>query len=253
MPSPFPGMNPYLEKEAYWQDFHQTFIPTIRAMLATQVAPHYFVRVEQYVFLHELPGEERRPLGGPAVHVKDTRPRDSASGTATIAPAYGYLPTTSVDQEVHSYLTIRDREGHNVVTVIELLSPSNKNFGADRDDYLKKRRAFFLAGTHVVEIDLLRGGPRLPLNDVPKCDYLVAVSRTEERPRVGLWPVQLRQRLPQIPIPLRSPDPDAELDLQEAIDRVYDSAGYAPLLYETPPQPPLNEADVHWARQFVPA
>jgi hypothetical protein len=245
-------MNPYLEKEAYWQDFHQTFIPTIRAMLATQVSPHYFVRVEQYVFLHELPGEERRPLGRPDVHLKDIRPGQGASGTVTIAaPAYGYLPSTSVDQEVHSYLAIRDREGHNVITVIDLLSPANKNLGVDRDDYLKKRRAFFLAGVHVVEIDLLRGGPRLPLSDVPPSDYLVAVSRAEERPRVGLWPIQLRERLPKIPVPLRAPDPDVELDLQDALDRVYDSAGYAPLLYETPPQPPLSEADAQWARQLV--
>jgi hypothetical protein len=244
-------MNPYLEKESYWQDFHQTFIPTARSMLAAQVAPHYFVRVEQHVFVHELQGDERRLLGRPDIHVKDIRPSAEAPGTATIAPAYGYLPATSVDQEIHSYLTIRDREGHNVITVIELLSPSNKNPGADRVEYLRKRRAFFAAGAHVVEIDLLRAGPRLPLSDVPPCDYLVSVSRAEERPRVGLWPVQLRQRLPTIPIPLRAPDADAQLDLQEALDRIYDSAGYAPLLYDMPPEPPLSDADLQWARQLL--
>jgi hypothetical protein len=210
MPSPFPGMNPYLEHEFYWQDFHQTFIPTARASLAEQLSPRYFVRVEQYVFIHELDGEER-----------------------------------------HSYLSIRDREGDEAITIIELLSPSNKNLGADRTDYLKKRREFFAAGLHLVEIDLLRGGPRLPLIDIPTCDYLVAVSRANERPRVGLWPIGIREALPKIPIPLRGPDPDASLDLQEILNRVYDSARYEPLLYRQSPQPALNPADAAWAESII--
>lgn len=255
MPSPFPGMNPYLEQESYWQDFHQTFIPTARAFLADQVAPRYFVRVEQYVFLHELPAAERRPLGRPDVVVKDGGA--SAVGFVAVAPleapAYSYLPATAVDQEPHDYLSIRDREGLEIVTVIELLSPSNKYEGADRVDYLRKRREFFAAGVHVVEIDLLRGGPRLPFVEVPPCDYLVAVSRAEERPRVGLWPLRLQDRLPVIPIPLRAPDPDARLDLQEVLHRVYDSAHYEPLLYRGTPHPPLSEDDAAWARPYVPS
>ena len=162
-------------------------------------------------------------------------------------------PSTAVDQERHSYLSIRDREGEHAITVIELLSPSNKNLGADRVDYLKKRRDFFAAGLHLVEIDLLRGGPRLPFSDVPPCDYLVAVSRAAERPRVGLWPIGLRERLPKIPIPLRAPDPDAWLDLQEILHRVYDSARYEPLLYRHSPQPPLSGDDASWAQSIVSA
>ena len=253
MPSPFPGMNPYLEQEAYWQDFHQTFIPTARAMLAAQVAPGYFVRVEQYVFVHELPPDERRFAGRPDLTVHEGQLADQPSGgsVAAPAPAYGLLPSTAVDRESHDYLTVRDRAGHNVVTVIELLSPSNKNPGADRADYLRKRREFFGAGVHVVEIDLLRGGPRLPLENVPPCDYLVSVSRAEERPRVGLWPIHLRDPLPKIPIPLRAPDRDAELDLQQALHTVYDSARYAPLLYQSDPQPPLRSEDAAWASKFL--
>lgn len=253
MPSPFPGMNPYLENESYWQDFHQTFIPTARAALSKQLSPHYFVRIEQYVFVHELPAEERRPLARPDLFVKDVRSPGASAGNsaASAAPAYTYLPVTAVDQEQHSYLSVRDREGHEAVTIIELLSPSNKNYGADRNDYIRKRREFFNAGLHVVEIDLLRGGPRLPFGDVPSCDYLVAVSRAEERPRVGLWPIQLREQLPKIPVPLRAPDSDVWLDLQAVLHQVYDSAGYEPFLYDHMPVPPLSDEDALWARQFV--
>lgn len=254
MPSPFPGMNRYLENESYWQDFHQTFIPTARGTLSKQVSPNYFVRIEQYLFVHELPAEERRSSGRPDLFVKDVRPAGASPGksAAAEAPAYTYLPAAAVDQERHSYLSVRDREGHEAVTIIELLSPSNKNYGADRTDYLTKRREFFNAGLHVVEIDLLRGGPRLPFGEVPPCEYLVAVSRAEERPRVGLWPIQLRDPLPKIPIPLRAPDADVWLDLQAVLHKVYDSAGYEPLLYQRELSPPLSEADAEWAKQFVP-
>ena len=95
MPSPFPGMNPYLEQESYWQDFHQTFIPTARAALAEQLPPHYFVRVEQYVFIHELDSDERRPLGRPDLFIKGARSGATAgASTTTEAPAYAYLPST---------------------------------------------------------------------------------------------------------------------------------------------------------------
>jgi len=257
VPSPFPGMNPYLEQEAAFHDFHQTFIPIAREFLTAQVSPKgYFVKLDEYVFIHEHAADERRMLGRPDLALGPTagaRTQVTAPGASAAAPAYAFLPSHAIDQEHHSYLTIRDRTGSDVVTVIELLSPSNKNFGGDRNDYLQKRRDFFAAGVHVVEIDLLRGGPRLPLIDVPSCDYLVSISRAEERPRVGLWPIGLRERLPPIPIPLRPRDPDAVLDLQQVLDRAYDGAGYATYIYDGTPQPPLREDDIVWSRQFVPA
>jgi len=255
VPSPFPGMNPYLERESYWHYFHQTFIPMARGQLARSVGPRYFVKVEEYVFVHELAADRRHLVGRPDVLVGE-RPSGGPAASrsaAAPAPAYDYLPAVAIDQETHSYLSIRDREGEQIVTVIELLSPSNKNYGADRNDYLRKRRDFFAAGIHVVEIDLLRGGPRLPFSDVPQCDYLIAVSRAEERPRVGIWPVDLRERLPAIPISLRAPDPDVELDVQKVVDEVYDSAAYGAMLYLHDPEPPLSDEDAQWARQFVPA
>ena len=123
-----------------------------------------------------------------------------------------------------------------------MLSPSNKNPGPDREQYLSKRRRLLAASVHLVELDLLRGGPRLPIDDLPECDYYVLVSRMEERPHVGLWPIGIRDPLPKMPIPLRDPDPDAHVDLKAVLDRVYDAAGYFAYLYEGTPQPPLDPA-----------
>ena len=93
----------------------------------------------------------------------------------------------------------------------------------------------------------------MPLEDLPACDYCVMVSRVEERPRVGLWPLGVRDPLPIVPVPLRQPDADATIDLKAILDRVYDSAGYEDYLYKGRPQPALHRDDAEWANQFVPA
>ena len=128
---------------------------------------------------------------------------NQASATGLLeAPASVWQPP--VDVERHSYLEIRDRENRQLITVIELLSPSNKKLGSDRDQYLAKQHQLLSSTANLVEIDLLRGGPRMPWLDMPVCDYCVVVSRVAERPRAGIWPIQLRERLPLIPVPLRT-------------------------------------------------
>src|SRR6202011_1559181 len=106
------------------------------------------------------------------------------------------------DIERVPFLEVRDRQGRELVAVIELLSPSNKRPGEDREQYLAKRRELLRSPAHLVEIDLLRGGPPMPLEDRPVCDYSVLVSRAERRPVAAFWPLRLRDRLPVIPIPL---------------------------------------------------
>jgi hypothetical protein len=133
---------------------------------------------------------------------------------------------------------------------MELLSPSNKYAGPDREQYLAKARQLQRSWVHFVEIDLLRGGPRMPWLDMPACDYCVVVSRVERRPKAGFWPIRLRERLPEIPIPLRRGDTDARLDLQQVLHRIYDAAGYAYHIYSGPPEPPLSAEDAAWAQQF---
>jgi hypothetical protein len=253
MPSPFPGMNPYLEQEDVWVDFHQSLIPLLRDMLAAQIRPVYLARVEEYLVIHELPEDEQRYLGRADLSVtrSPTGARSQSAGATLEAPMYGRWSPT-VDIERHSYLEIRDRHDRHLVTVIEVLSPSNKRTGPDREQYLAKRRQIYASNVHLVEIDLLRGGPRLPLDTPPDCDYCVLVSRAEERPEIGIWPLRLRDKLPEIPIPLRAPDTDARLDLQGALNRLYDAAGYEDYIYTGSPQPPLHPEDAAWARQFLP-
>jgi hypothetical protein len=252
MPSSFPGMNPYLEQPGVWHDFHQRFIPRIAESLAAQIRPDYIATIDDHIYIHEMSGEERAFLGRPDVSVLHS---GSSTATAPIshavaAPAFGHI-TPEVDALHESYLEIRDRETREVITVIELLSPTNKAPGSDRGQYLGKRKAILASNTHLVEIDLLRGGERMPVGDLPTSDYVVMVSRSNERPRVELWPIMLRDPLPLIPVPLRLGDRDATVDLGQLLHDQFDAAGYEDYVYHSSPHPPLSAPDVAWAEGLI--
>lgn len=251
MPSPFPGMNPYLEHEEVWHDFHERFIPAAAELLLPQVLPNYIVKIDEHAYIHELPAEERRFVGRPDVAITVQRPQSMTGRAASAgsAPIYGQVPA-AIDTERQSYIEIRDRASRQIVTVIELLSPSNKT--TDREQYLGKRDQMLRSSAHFIEFDLLRGGPRLPVDGLPDCDYYVMLSRADERPRVGLWPLRLIDPLPVIPVPLRSPDPDVRLDLRQVLDRVFDAAGYEFYIYDAAPQPALSPEQQTWAARFRP-
>lgn len=251
MPSPFPGMNPYLEQEDVWHDFHERFMPTAAEVLLPRVRPNYMIKLDSHAYIHELPARDRRLIGRPDISIVKNKPGAAGSPAVIEAPAYCQIPM-AVDIERQSFMEIREIRSREIVAVVELLSPSNKKPGEDREQYLAKREAFLQSSAHLIEIDLLRGGPRLPVEPLPEGDYCVLVSRAEDRPRAGIWPIHLRDRLPTIPIPLRSPDPDASLDLQQLLNRIYDAAGYEDYAYEGLPHPPLNSEDEIWARQYVP-
>ncbi len=252
MPSPFPGMNPYLEQNDTWEDFHHNFMTRAQEQLSRQVGPNYLVKIEVRLMLHERSAEERQFIGRADVGV--TAPPGqvlpATSRSAVAGPVQLELPAVEVER--HSFLEIRDRRNRRVVTVIELLSPSNKAPGFDRDDYLAKRRQVLAGLTHLVEIDLRRGGTRPAPPELPPCDYYVLVSRYEQRPKVDFWPIGLRARLPAIPVPLLDPDPDVMLDLQAVLDHTYDAADYGKYIYGEVPEPPLRDEDAAWAQGFVP-
>ena len=167
-----------------------------------------------------------------------------------MAPIYGHI-SPAVDQVHESFIEIRDRESRELITVVELLSPTNKASGSDREQYVGKRKTILAGNPHLVEIDLLRGGYRMPVEGLAACDYMVMVSRSYERPRVELWPVGLRDRLPMIPIPLRRGERDATIDLQQLLHEQFDAAGYADYIYRGHPQPPLSDAHAEWAAGLV--
>ena len=253
MPSPFPGMNPYLEQPARWQDFHNTFLILMREVLTAQLAPRYVVAVEHHVYLHEADGE-RLSIGKPDVAVTPDRNGSpgGGSGTNTLTAPGTVLIPPDLDEVRSVYLEVRDRDGAEVVTTIELLSPSNKARGPDRDAYRAKVRRILASPANLVEIDLLRGGPRMPWGNLPPCDYYAVVSRAETRPKADIWAVRLRDPLPRIPVPVRPGEQGAEIDLQAALNRAYDSAGYHYYVYTGVPVPRLAPDDAAWAAQFVP-
>jgi hypothetical protein len=250
MPSPFPGMDPYLEQEVIWHDFHERFLPAAAAHLSYQVLPRYIVLIDQHVYLYDAETEVHRPVGRPDLVVAGSGERfaGEARGAALgVLDAPVHVRVPEMDEERESFLTVRDRVSRQIITVVELLSPTNKRAGENRVRYLAKRADLLAGATHLVEIDLLRCGDPMPAEDRLKCVYSVLVSRAGQRPRAGFWPIGLRDPLPVVPIPLREDEPDAHLDLRAVIDRVYDEAGYRYFLYEHPPVPPLDRADTDWA------
>ena len=169
MPSPFPGMNPYLEQVDVWQDFHNRFVPALGDALAARLGSDYVVKIEEHLFIHEPAAEQRFLLGRSDVSVAKRLPtRPDTSGTATLtSPMMARLPT--VEFEKHLFLELRDRKNRDLITVLEMLSPANKKPGADREQYLAKRANLLRSTAHLVEIDLLRGGPRMPIEEATDC------------------------------------------------------------------------------------
>ena len=255
MPSPFPGMNPYFEQEDQWHSFHEWITRRMAELLVEKTPERYLVKIDENVYLHELSSEQRRLLGRPDVQLVEVKTHplaSSASGPAlTEAPVYAQLPAT--DLERLSTIEIRDGRNRRLITAIEFLSPTNKRPGPDRDLYLAKRARMLHNHVNLVEIDLLRGWPRMPMTGTPECDYLAMVARTGDWPRAGIWPIGLRDPLPAIPIPLDPPDPDVKIDLQDLLNRTYDAGGYARFLYDGDPEPPLRPEDAAWASEMLTA
>ena len=249
MPSPFPGMNPYLERPALWPDFHQTFLVTLRGALVPRIQPAYFAKLEHRITVRD----DHDPDDGESLFVADAavggrapgRPAATAGATLT-APASVRLPGF-VRKKKTPYLAVYDLARNRLVTVIELLSPSNKLAGPDRELFLAKRKRLLAAGVNYIELDLLRGGRRLPADDLPACDYYALVSRPAGRPRADVWATHLQDRLPAVPIPLRRRTPEPVLDLQAVLDAAFDGAGYADFVYRHPPDPPLTPEQAAWA------
>lgn len=253
MPSPFPGMNPFFEQRSVWPDFHGAFLYQLREAIAKRVSEKYFVQVGTRLVLHDVSAEERGYIGNTDVSVGLTR--DDAWGgdaVATItAPVELLLP--AAEEEWVRSLEIRESRDRRLVTVIELLSPSNKTPGEDREVYLAKRRAILRSETHFVEIDLRRVGRKPDPPELPPSDYFVFVSQREHRPRTGIWPFNLRDPIPNVPIPLSSPDAPVVISLKDVLDRTYDSGAFEHYLYDTLPEPPLSAEDEAWASGFIPA
>lgn len=254
MPSPFPGMDPFIESQR-WQGFHSRFVTALGDALVRQVRPRYVVDVEDFVYVADAHKEDHE-LIAPDVSVaqEDDWSRQSSENVSVgvaMSPAVLTLPTPKRHRQ--HYLTIQTRDTHQVITVIELLSPWNKSKSGGRKDYLSKRQNVLATMSHLVELDLLRGGVRLPtVEPLPAGDYYAFVCRIQQRPKADVYSWTVRDPLPEVPVPLAEGDADAVVDLQSIFEQTYDRAGYDyALKYDRAVDPPFNDNDSDWVRELL--
>jgi Protein of unknown function (DUF4058) len=248
MRNPFPGMDPYLEDPAFWPDFHVTFINYWREALAERLPDHYEARIDERVNLVELPDERvKRIKPDVAVSQRGTGTTISSAtgGLAVLEPVI--IPLVIEDETRETYIEILHRPERALVAVLELLSPANKE-EPGRRLYLTKRNALLHHDVHLVELDLLLSGHRLPLEGAyPAGHYFALVSRADRRPDCDVYYWTVREPLPAIPIPLRNPDADVVIDLATVFTTAYERGRYArSLRYDKPPNLPAGTVDLDW-------
>lgn len=257
MKSPFPGMDPYLEKR--WRDVHARFVLYACDQLEERLPEELIARVEERVFVESPEGLEG--IRYPDVHVVEqpggpTGPTIAVSdGVAVADPVILHVPEDPVTQ---TFIEIREAtEGDRLITVIEVLSPSNKRPGSGRRKYVRKLRELKRGRVSIVEIDLLRAGQRVlahPPEAIPeshRTPYQVCVRRGWRPSDLEVYRVPFRDRLPVIPVPLREGEPDVTLDLQPLIEQAYRKGRYDRIKYNVEPEPPLAPDDAAWADSLL--
>lgn len=249
MPSPFPGMDPFIESQL-WEDFHATALPVIRELLLPQLPAGYKAYVQGRIYYSEDGPGVRQPRFQPEVTLSG-RPvvsgeRRNQGGLATMPQRATW---SDLIEHHEAFVELREAATERVVTVLELLSPTNKRRRhKGRRVYLNKRRRILERLTNYIEIDLLREGHSVcAVEPHPEGDYYAIVSRAVTRPDVDLYSWSLRDALPTISIPLLPQHADVTLDLGQALDLVYDRSQYGSLLnYEMLVEPSLTVADQAW-------
>jgi hypothetical protein len=260
MLSPFPGMNPYLEQPSFWSSFHNRFMVTIANAIEPQLSDRYYIDVETRTYQSDEGGDEI------LIGIPDAVVFSSGMGTTNVS---GELEGVEQDSSIalqapptpepvqvpmpleirERYLEIREVGSDAVITVMELLSPKKKQAGEGRNAYEQKRRSVLGSSTHLIELDLLRGGRQMEILGNPKTTlYSILVSRSHRRPDVELYRVALQQPLPNIWIPLKLDEPEVIAPLQSAFQQVFREARYGTRIdyRQQPPPPTLSKADQAW-------
>lgn len=253
MPSPFPGMDPYLEHPDLWPDVHHGLIEALRSALAPTLRPRYRVLVEKRTYRVE-PGEIVF-VGRPDVAAIDTvrEAVEAYQGAATSNLRTVQVPVPDVVEE--GYVEVRDVASGDVVTVVELLSPSNKRPGEGRRLYETKRLTILGSLTHLVEIDLIRAyEPMLLYGDGIDSHYRTLVSRSDRRPTADLYAFDVQNTIPTFRLPLRKGDEEPTVDLNRLLHELYDRAGYdLSIDYAAEPVPPFEGEAADWVASRIAA
>ncbi len=221
MPSPFPGMDPYLEAATLWPAFHHQFVAGLYQLLLPGLVDRYRARVAQRVYVTEV-----------------------ALFTSVVR-----------DQHVEELIEIRQRGDGRLVTLIDAVSPANKATPEGRQAYLNRRLEAKSGGANLVEIDLvLQGEPLLDYSrdGLPDWNYAVTVTRAAQPERYEIYTATLQKRLPRFRLPLAGDDRDTVLDLQSAFARCYDQGGFgARIDYHQDPAVTLTDEDRQWLDELL--
>ncbi|MDA1012846.1 MAG: DUF4058 family protein [Planctomycetota bacterium] len=264
MPSPFPGMDPYIESCGLWEDFHQKLIGEVEGTLARALPDRYVARLGERAYIvltrsDDVP-EKRRTQTDVAITSARIQAPDPTAATAVLDPPKTKAGVENTPVQMRALISVEFREvfveihevrpERRLVTTIEVLSPANKRHPQPGwVKYVRKREAH-LEGclANFVEIDLLRGGQTMPMeDDWPDSPYRLLVARRELSPLCDVWPAHYSHPLPEIPIPLAAPDADISLALQPLIEAIYQRSRYdQDIDYRDACHPALSNEDTAW-------
>lgn len=252
--NPFPGMNPFFEQQ--WRDAHTMLIAYVRDTLQERLPSELVARAEEEIVT--IGAGDRATSCRPDVQIREpwALKEPAATALAMERPMGSEPVRVFLDEEIERWLEIRDTTGR-LITVLELLSPTNKLEADERDRYHRIRRAFISGGVNLVEIDLVRQGASIfpqVIRDVLQragACYGVCVSRASRPTEREVYPIRLRERLPAIRVPLRPSDSDLVVDLQPLIDQCHERGRYDLLNYRLDLYPPLPPEDAGWATQLL--
>jgi hypothetical protein len=209
-------MDPYFEDDKLWPLFHHQLVSSLYQILLPGLMDRYRARVGQRLYATE-----------------------QALFTSVVR-----------EQHTEEFIEIRQRNDGKLVTLVDVVSPTNKTTPEGRQAYLKKRNECKTGGTSLVEIDLvLQGQPMLDYSreGLPEWDYAVTVTRSTQPERYEIYTATLQKRLPRFRLPLAADDRDTVLDLQAALGRCYDQGNFGTKIdYRGDPPFKLSEEQGKW-------
>ena len=254
MASPFPGVDPYLESQGRWPDFHGSFLTYTRDVLNDRLPESYVAQLDERIRLVEPPDDDQGALFRPdlAIFREGSAPgrHHGPAGAATLTPVT--IPEADWEEVREVQVKILHLPEQRLVTVLELLSTANKT-ERGMAEFQAKRLGFLGEWVHQVDLDLLIAGHRIPLRHaLPPGDCFAFVSRADRRQDCEVYAWSIRRPLPKVPVPLLAPDPDVWLDLAELFATAYERGRYARLIdYQAPLPLPLAPEDRAWAEELA--
>jgi hypothetical protein len=244
-------MDPYLEHPMLWPGVHNGLIAALQLSLAPRLRPRYYVALEERVYVTEP--DQRTFIGRPDLAVVGHTEAESAGQPASTEASVLTVRVPMPDEVRETYLEVRETGTEYVITVVEILSPTNKRPGRGRRIYEDKRLDVLATRPHLVEIDLIRAGEPMPImgNDRAS-DYRILVSRGDCRPNATLYTFGVCQSIPLFPLPLKPGDQEPIVDIGRLLHDLYDQASYdLRMAYTGAPDPPLPAAKALWADQLL--